>query len=263
MKESSKLDIYYINFDNPENIDGFKMKKLLEDEGNKNLVLKTLGGISSSAKYIQSNIKKLVNSVNDAYLKSFNAISSPEELENFINANGNEWKVLRKGELKSQFYIKHPKIKTENILIEAYDFASYIEKEHKSELINYILSHCKAKKIYIDKLVKSDIEGKSNGKFLKKYSFKVDTDIHSISGDFYKLERNSGVMGIKLQKPFKNYYWLDDYLKDSIDALSNGGILEQKYFMDYKFGLNAKICSEIGMDMKNSKSYQYNIYIEA
>src|SRR5699024_1456268 len=152
---------------------------------------------------------------------------------------------------------KHPKIKTENILIEAYDFASYIEKEHKSELINYILSHCKAKKIYIDKLIKSDTG--ASGKFKKKLSFKADASIHSISGDFYKLERNSSDKEIQLQKPYENYYWLDDYLKDSIDALANGGRLEQKYYMDYKFGLNSKICSDIGMDMNNSKSYQYKI----
>lgn len=261
MDNLPKLDIYYIDIKNEQKdkIVGEKPRLKIKNK----LAQKTLDIISDSGKAVESNFKKAIKSVNESYLDKYKLIDSQTALKEFENGNGNDWTKFGKGLGKRQFYIRHPKIKDRKILIEANTFAEYVEQEQKHELINYILSHCKAKKIYIDKVIKNKSKGKLGVSWGLNNYVDSDVDFKSMKGDYYKLEREVSFFNdIKLSEPLDNYYWLDKFLMDSIDALSKGGILQQKYFMDYKFGLDAKVCNEIGMNLKTASTYQYNIYIE-
>lgn len=142
------LDIYFIDY-NFENVNSLEWKKIITP-----LLTNTIKNVHPSLRLLLTlnlpidiafieellKLKRLIEE------NRFNIINSPEELKQYTNATGNTWVVCDKKFRRRQYYIRHPKKQSSNILIEANAFYDYIEKEQKDELIDFIFSHCPAKK---------------------------------------------------------------------------------------------------------------------
>ena len=112
-------------------------------------------GISLSPTIVRS-LTRLINE-NRLFI-----IPTQQELEKFENACGNDWVINEKSLKQKQYYIRHPKTVTRNLLIEAKSFYDYIEEEQKDELIDFILSHCPAKSIRIERIEVVQTKGKAS-----------------------------------------------------------------------------------------------------
>lgn len=108
--------------------------------------------------YVMKSLKRLINE------KKFYVITSRSELNRFENACGNEWVTNQKSMKQKQYYIRHPKKTNRNVLVEAKSFYDYIEEEQKDELIDFILSHCPAKQIKIERIEVVRAKGKASAK---------------------------------------------------------------------------------------------------
>lgn len=250
MINNKNLEIYYIDFgeDNKNgNIHGSPFQMMTAIFGG--------GGISGEPVSIEYLVERAsAREVNKE--RGYHRISSSEELRQYENANKNDWVIPtpKKG-YKIQYYILHPKCKTVKLLIESDSFVDYIEKEQKEELIDYILTHCPCKEIKIDKQEISD----NNMNFSHKEEVNGNLNEQLIKGDYYQY---SNPVGIKLNEKDREYYWIDTFLKNSIDALSEDGELLQTYTQDYSFGINLQMAKTIGFDVSKAKRYKYTVHIK-
>ncbi len=254
------LDIYFIDY-NFENVNSLEWKKIITP-----LLTNTIKNVHPSLRLLLTlnlpidiafieellKLKRLIEE------NRFNIINSPEELKQYTNATGNTWVVCDKKFRRRQYYIRHPKKQSSNILIEANAFYDYIEKEQKDELIDFIFSHCPAKKIRIDRI--SEVEGnaKVSGK-IKGYDPTADVQFNQLKGNYFQYNNPNGIQAPEQRKP---YLWLDKSLMRSIAALSEGASLSQKYETDFTFGLSGGEAKTIGLDLKRHKHYTYAIQIE-
>ncbi len=186
-------------------------------------------------------------------------ITSENELQSYTNGNNNIWKTKLNDQEKYQFYVLDPKDLSKKILIEADKFAQYVEQKQSEELVEYVLSHCKATKIYIDR------ESKTYSNLFGVFSVGgLNADTSNYKGEFYKLDRsNVPKDSIQLSPGRLTYYWLDNTLKSSINALQNGGILEQRIEMDFSMALDADIAREIGLNISSKNNDILKIFIES
>lgn len=207
--------------------------------------LKALGADGAS-------LKRLIDE------KRFNIIKSVEELEKYENANGNSWITTEKSLKQKQYYIRHPKKLSRNILIEAKSFYAYIEEEQKDELIDFIMSHCPAKCIRIDRVEVVEMNGQvsanANGADLNS-----NAASGQMKGNYYSYNNPNGV---PKTEPRNNYFWIDKSIMRSISALTEGATLTQAYESDFTFGLSVGEAKTIGLDLGKHKKYSYTIYIE-
>ncbi len=261
-----QLDVYYIEFADKENI-----TKQNTFERSLSMAAK---GLSSAAKYhsglldfafyalvvlgvsltpgIIKSLRRLIDE------KKFYIISSPEELSFFENAYGNEWVTNQKALKQKQYYIRHPKKVKRNILVEAKSFYDYIEEEQKDELIDYILSHCPAKTIQIERAEAVHTKGKVSAKIDR---VNAQGSVHG--GQAVDFSYNySNPKGIQATPSYDYYVWLNDSIMRSISALAEGGSLTQTYESDYTFGLNVGEAKTIGLDLSKHKKYTYSIHIK-
>ena len=200
-------------------------------------------------------IKSLIRFVED---NRFYLIRSLDELNEFENANGNEWIINDKALKQKQYYIRHPKKLSRNLLIEAKAFYDYIEEEQKDELIDYILSHCPVKHIQIDRFEAVQAEGKAKAN-LDGIDGYGNMNFGLTKGNYYSF---SNPKGTTRTQPRENYYWIDKSLMRGIAALEEGGSLDQTYESDLTFGLSLGEAKTIGLDLSKHKKFSYKIHIE-
>lgn len=190
--------------------------------------------------------------------KRFNIISSKAELSMYTNANKNAWVVNDKSLKKRQYYIRHPKKVQQNLLIEAKDFYNYIEEEQKDELIEYIMAHCSAKVIQIDRTEIVEAGGKVNGS-IKGADLSGGINGGQMKGNYFSYCNPNGTTKVT---PRDNYFWIDKSIMRSISSLSEGSSITQSYQSDFTFGLSVAEAKTIGLDMSMHKKFSYNIHIE-
>lgn len=242
-----KPDVYYIDFNS-----GVQKKSNAAETFPINVPI-----VKDTLATVDKTINNLIAAQKEMTQK-YNVIASQEELDHCVNGTGNVWRQRRKGEQKRQYYIRHPKIADQIVLIEANAFVDYIESEQKKELINYILSHCRATEVLIDKRQ----EGKT------KFSISIvklgagKRRSHKVIGDYYHLQRKAGLLGIKLEEPLEHYYWLEPALMSSISALTKGSSLEISHNMDYHFGFDSSVAKKIGLVYEQTAKYEYSIFIQ-
>jgi hypothetical protein len=208
-------------------------------------------GISLTPDAVKS-LKRLVDD-NRFYL-----IKSLDELREYENANGNEWVINSKALKQKQYYIRHPKKLNRNILIEAKTFYDYIEEEQKDELIDYIMAHCSAKHIQIDRTEIVETSGKAKGN-VQGADVYGGVNFGKSKGNYYNFTNPNGTT--KTQ-PRENYFWIDKSIMRSIAALTEGSCLTQTYESDLTFGLSVGEAKTIGLDLGKRKKYSYTIHIE-
>ena len=185
-------------------------------------------------------------------------VRSQQELDKFENACGNDWVINEKALKQKQYYIRHPKITNRNLLIEAKSFYDYIEEEQKDELIDYVLSHCPAKHIKIERIdvVKTKGKGSANVKEMGLQG--------SIEGGVSKKDifNYKNPRGLQQEPSHSQYVWLNNSIMRSISALSEGGSLTQAYESDYTFGLSAGEAKTVGLDLTKHNKFTYSIHVE-
>lgn len=202
-----------------------------------------------------TSVKSLTRLINE---NKFFIIHSQQALEEFENACGNDWIINEKSFNQKQYYIRHPKMKKRNLLIEAKSFYDYIEEEQKDELVDYILSHCSAKYIKIDKLDVVTTKGKGSAK-VKDVSPQGTLKQGISKKDIYEYDNPNGT---KTVPTHSHYIWLNNSLMRSISALSEGGSLTQAYESDFTFGLSIGEAKTIGLDLSKHKKYTYTIHVK-
>lgn len=254
------LDIYFIDY-NFEKVDLIEWKKIIIPVLNNTIknafpILRLL--CNSKLSIDTTFFKELLKLKRLIEENHFSIIRSPEELKQYTNATGNTWVVCNKKFRKRQYYVRHPKIQNSNILIESSAFYDYIEKEQKDELIEFIFSHCPAKKIRIDRISEAEENAKASGK-IKGYDPTADVQFNQLKGNYFQYNNPNG---IQISEQRKNYLWLDRSLMRSIVALLEGASLSQKYETDFTFGLSGGEAKTIGLDLKRHKHYTYAIQIE-
>ena len=205
-------------------------------------------------KLFENDIKNLIRLIKE---NRFHIIDNEEELKRWKNANGNAWVYCSKTMKKKQLYIQHPKQSRQNILIEAKSFYDYIEEEQKNELISYIMSHCSAKVIKIQKEESIEAKGKIKAN-VKTVNTEGGVNYQNARGDFYLYTNPRGCPKIK---PLKEYLWLDKSIMNSINLLEKGAALTQSYEMDYSFGLSVGEAKTLGLDINKHKKYFYTVYV--
>lgn len=208
-------------------------------------------GISFSPIIVKS-LNRLINE------NRFFIIPSQQELDKFENACGNDWVINEKSLKQKQYYIRHPKMTNRNLLVEAKNFYDYIEEEQKDELIDYILSHCPAKHIKIEKMDVLKVKGKGSVK-ANEISPKGSLDAGVSKKDIFNYNNPQGT---QTEPTHTHYVWLNNSLMRSISALSEGGSLVQSYESDFTFGLSAGEAKTIGLDLSKHKKYTYSILVE-
>ena len=208
-------------------------------------------GISLTPEIVKM-VKRLVDD------NRFFIIKSPEELQEYENPNGNAWVINRKTLKQKQYYIRHPKKLNRNLLIEAKNFYDYIDEEQKDEMIDYIMSHCSAKLIQIDRTEIVETTGKAKGN-IKGADVYGGANSDKYKGDSYCLADPNG---LPKTLPRDNYLWIDKSIMRSIAALSEGGSFTQSYESDMTFGLTIGEAKTIGLDLSKRKKYMYTIHIE-
>lgn len=208
-------------------------------------------GISLSPDIVKS-LKRLVED------NRFYIIKSMEELQEYENASGNEWVINSKSLKQKQYYIRHPKKLSRNLLIEAKAFYDYIEEEQKDELIDYIMARCSAKHIQIDRteIVEASGKAKANVKGADVYG---GANFGKAKANYYSYANPNGT---KRTTPRENYFWIDKSIMRSIASLTEGSSLTQTYESDLTFGLSIGEAKTIGLDLGKRKKYSYTIHIE-
>lgn len=200
-------------------------------------------------------VKSLTQLINQ---NKFYIITSQEELDKFENACGNDWISNKKTLKQKQYYIRHPKITNRNLLVEAKAFYDYIEEEQKDELVDYILSHCSAKHIKIDRLDVATTKGTGSAK-VKGVDPQGTMEHGSSKKDIYEYNNPKGT---QKEPTHSQYIWLNNSLMRSISALSEGGSLTQTYESDFTFGLSVGEAKTIGLDLAKHRKYTYSIHVE-
>ena len=264
-----QLDVYYIEFSKSgkgknANITGEVVKAgtnvavslaslLLPGVGLLRLAMLPLLtlGISLSPDIVKA-VKRLVDE------NKFFIIKSPAELQAFENAYGNDWTINHKSLKQKQYYIRHPKRLNRNLLIEAKSFYDYIEEEQKDELIDYIMSHCSAKVIQINRTEIIEASGKAKSR-AKEIDLHGGVNSEKSKSNYYSFTCPNGTQKTPSRD---NYLWIDKSIMHSINALSDGASLTQTYESDMTFGLNIGEAKTIGLDLSKRKKYSYTIHIE-
>jgi len=190
--------------------------------------------------------------------KRFNIISSNTELTEYTNANGNAWVINDKSLKARQYYVRHPKKSQQNILIEAKDFYRYIEEEQKDELIEFIMAHCPAKVIQIDRAECIEVGGNVAGN-VQGADLSGGANYGKMRGNYFSLVNPNGVPRVEARE---NYFWIDKSIMRSIASLTEGASITQSYQSDFTFGLNLSEAKTIGLDMSMHKKFSYTIHIE-
>ena len=208
-------------------------------------------GISFSPTIVKS-LTRLING------NRFFIIPSQQELDKFENACGNDWVINEKSLKQKQYYIRHPKKTNRSLLIEAKAFYDYIEEEQKDELVDYILSHCPAKHIKIERIDVVKANGKASAQ-MDGLTPKGSLDAEIAKKDIYNYKNPKG---IKTEPTHDQYVWLNNSIMRSISALTEGGSLTQTYESDFTFGLSVGEAKTIGLDLSKHKKYTYSILVE-
>ena len=201
---------------------------------------------------IVRSLKRLINE------NRFFIIKSQQTLKSFENACGNDWVINEKSLKQKQYYVRHPKMSNRNLLIEAKSFYDYIEEEQKDELVDYILSHCPAKHIKIEKIDVASTKGKASAK-VKNVDPEVDLEAGMSKKNIFNYRNPKGT---KLAPAHSQYVWLDNSIMRSISALDEGGSVTQSYESDFTFGMSVGEAKTIGLDISKYKKYTYSIYVE-
>lgn len=263
-----QLDVYYIELAKKESNDKKITKAAVSAGGNLAVTLASLlvpgagllriamlpllhMGISLTPDVVKS-LKRLVED------NRFFLIKSMDELNGYENANGNEWVINNKALKQKQYYIRHPKKLNRRLLIEAKSFYDYIEEEQKDELIDYIMSHCTAKHIQIDRTEIVEATGKAKGN-VKGADVYGGVNFGKSKGNYYNFTNPNGT---PRTQPRENYFWIDKSIMRSIAALTEGSSLTQSYESDLTFGLSVGEAKTIGLDLGKRKKYSYTIHIE-
>ena len=200
-------------------------------------------------------VKSLTQLINQ---NKFFIITSQEDLDEFENACGNDWIINKKSLKQKQYYIRHPKTTNRNLLVEAKAFYDYIEEEQKDELVDYILSHCSAKYIKIDRLDVVKAKAKGSAK-INGVDPKATLEGGISKKDVYEYNNPHGN---QMMPTHNQYIWLNNSLMRSISALSEGGSLTQTYESDFTFGLSVGEAKTIGLDLSKHKKYTYSIHVK-
>lgn len=200
----------------------------------------------------EPSLKRLIDE------KRFHVITTQDELDTFKNPDGYAWKQSDSALKKRQYYIRHPKCANRNLLIEAQNFHQHIEEERKDELIQFIHSHCCAKKIQIDRIEISDTDINANGQ-VNNANLSGSVAYGKQLGNYYDF--STPVASQKAQ-PRNEYLWLENSLMQSIEMLSPGATLKQLYNYDLTFGLSVKEAKILGLNLDMHKKYSFSIYIE-
>ena len=267
-----KLDVYFIDFSmgaektksGSSLLNGLKGKSPSELFGAymrtsvKISMMSALGPIgtgmalSSVAKAASASLKRLTDE------NRFYIIKNEEELAQFENACGNDWFMGEKALRQKQYYIRHPKKAARNLLIESQHFYEYIEQEEKDELIDFIMSHCNAKTIQIDRSVAT--EGGAGVKAnVEGLNLSADASGGKNKGNYFSYNNPNGAVKTE---PREEYFWVDKSVMRSIAALGEGATLTQTYEKDYRFGLDISEASTIGLNLNWHKKFVYTIHIE-
>ena len=188
----------------------------------------------------------------------FFIIPTQQELDKFENACGNDWVINEKFLKQKQYYIRHPKTATHNLLIEAKSFYDYIEEEQKDELIDFILSHCSAKSIQIERIDVVQTKGKASAN-VKQINAQGDVNAGISKSDIFNYKNPKGMQSAPSHE---RYIWLNNSIMRSISALSEGGSLTQTYESDFTFGLSAGEAKTLGLDLSKHKKFTYSIHVE-
>lgn len=251
-----ELDVYYIDFTPVEE----ESKKAKEENSIIDTGLAVAAAILPPAwrtgVLLSKEVHKELKRFFDKNL--FHVIRTPEELQQFENAHGNEWVVNDKTAKKRQYYIRHPKLAKRNILIEAKGFHDYIETEHREEVIHYILSHCKAKSIQIDRVEASSFSALGSVP-VKGLNWEGNADARNIRGSYYKCE---AAKGLGREKARDEYYWLDkDFMLSINNMKKKGTVLETKMETDFTFGLKGGEAKTLGLEAGRQKKYTYYVRV--
>ena len=237
------------NFSKPVSYSEIVPKDLLKD-----FLAIAILAVGNPYYYLIHNIKKAFRLIK---ADKYNVISSPEALKQFKNGCGNEW-VNSDSDKKRQYYFRHPKKAKNNILIETQAFYNYIEQEQKDEIVDFILSHCPAKEIRIDRYDNKQVKIGANAA-IKNANVKVGFFADDIKGNYISCSNPKGTM----QKSNRNeYVWLENSLMNLISSLKEGGDLTDQYIYDFTFGLTASEAKTFGVDAKYFRKYFYRLYIK-
>ena len=249
------LDIFFIDFTSQQEQHKSKSSGLFKAAafivGGPIALLATTAGLKALGEDGPS-LKRLVDE------KRFNVISSKSELSTYVNAYGNEWVVNEKSLKKRQYYIRHPRKSQQNLLVEAKDFYNYVEEEQKDELIQFIMSHCSAKVIQIDRTEIVETGNNASGN-VKGADLSGGVSYGKMRGNYYSLSNPNGTPMIP---PRENYLWIDKSIMRSIESLTEGAAMTQSYESDFTFGLSIAEAKTIGLDMNMHKKFSYTIHIE-
>ena len=259
-----QLDVYYIDLSEETNaavgkLEGhneglFKAADLLAHAYLPGMSLMSIFlafGISLTPT-IAKSLTKLVNQ------NRFFIITSQQELDKFENALGNDWVSNKKSLKQKQYYIRHPKITNRNLLVEAKSFYDYIEEEQKNELIDFILSHCPAKHIKIERIDIVKAKGKASAK-IKEANPESSLESGVSKKDIFNYKNPNGTQS---SPKHSQYIWLNNSLMRCISELTVGGSVTQTYETDFTFGLSVGEAKTIGLDMTKHKKYTYSILVE-
>lgn len=248
-------DIFFIDFTPQQKQQKSKSSGLFKAAayivGGPIALLATTAGLKALGKDGPS-LKRLVDE------KRFNIIASKDELSTYVNAYGNEWVVNEKSLKQRQYYIRHPRKSQQNILVEAKDFYNYIEEEQKDELIQFIMSHCSAKVIQIDRTEVIETGNNASGN-VKGADLSGGVSYGKMRGNYYNLSNPNGT---PMVPPRENYLWIDKSIMRSIESLTEGATMTQSYESDFTFGLSIAEAKTIGLDMSMHKKFSYTIHIE-
>ena len=249
------LDVFYIDFTQPVIKPKSKKSGLLKAAayivGGPIALLATSAGLKALGEDGPS-LKRLIDE------KRFSIIESQEALNAYVNANGNEWVTNSKTLKQRQYYIRHPKQAKNNILVEAKDFYSFIEEEQKDELIHFIMSHCSAKVIQIDRTEILETEGKAAAK-VQGADIAAGATYGQMKGNYYNFTSPNGT---PKTEPRQEYFWIDKSIMSSIKMLTEGASITQSYQSDFTFGLSIAEAKTVGLDMNMHKKFSYTIHIE-
>lgn len=259
-----QLDVYYIDFSEESKATVGKLDGLGKGllKAGDLLAHARLPGMSLMSIFLALGIsltptiiKSLTQLINQ---NKFFIITSQEDLDKFENACGNDWISNKKSLKQKQYYIRHPKNTNRNLLVEAKAFYDYIEEEQKDELVDYILSHCSAKYIKINRLDVVKTKGKASAK-IKGVDPKATLEGGISKKDVYEYNNPHGT---QMMPTHSQYIWLNNSLMRSISALSEGGSLTQTYESDFTFGLSVGEAKTIGLDLSKHKKYTYSIHVK-
>lgn len=249
------LDIFFIDFASQETKPKSKSSGLLKAAafvvGGPIALLATSAGLKALGEDGPS-LKRLVDE------KRFNIITTKNELDTYVNAYGNEWVIHDKSLKQRQYYIRHPRKGQQNILVEAKEFYNYIEEEQKDELIHFIMSHCSAKVIQIDRTEVFETTNNASDN-VKGADMSGGVSYGQMRGNYYSLSNPNGTPKVA---PRDNYFWIDKSVMRSIESLTEGASITQSYQSDFTFGLSIGEAKTIGLDMNMHKKFSYTIHIE-